>query len=96
MEVHVWVVSYDVADARTRRQLAEALEGLGRRIQHSVFECSLTVVEARFQLGRLAESLDPATDSLRAYPLCACCDPRAGRLPEGSEAQRHDGRVWVV
>ncbi|MGL4409129.1 CRISPR-associated endonuclease Cas2 [Zoogloea sp.] len=94
MEVHVWVVSYDVADARARRALAEALEGMGRRVQHSVFECRMTVVEARFHLGRLAEGLDPATDSLRAYPLCAWCDPRVSSL--GDEARCEDQRVWVV
>ena len=41
------LVTYDVTDDRRRRRVAKLLEGYGRRVQRSVFECNLT--KAQFQ-----------------------------------------------
>lgn len=94
MARHLWMVSYDVTDDRTRRQLAAQLHAFGERVQFSVFECHFTVAEARYHLGRMAQALDPATDSLRAYPLCAWCEPAVTWLGTGSRSA--DPHLWVV
>ena len=39
--MRLYVVSYDIADDDRRNDVAEALLGYGRRIQYSVFECTL-------------------------------------------------------
>ncbi|WP_345793305.1 CRISPR-associated endonuclease Cas2 [Thauera sp. JM12B12] len=88
------MVSYDVADARRRRRIEHALHALGDRVQYSVFECFLTLPEARFHLARLAEALDLRTDSLRAYPLCAWC--AAAVEWRGPGRRSEDKRVVVV
>lgn len=94
MERRPWVVSYDVTDSRRRRRLERALSALGNRVQYSVFECLMTVPEARFHLGRLAAELDLRTDSLRAYPLCAWCAETVIR--RGLSQQRCEKRVVVL
>lgn len=77
------VVSYDIPDDRRRTKLARALEGFGRRVQLSVFECHLDDAELdrlRTALGRLA---DPAEDSVRIYRVCGACRDRVEILGRG-------------
>lgn len=93
MERRLWMVAYDVSDNRRRLRLDRALQALGQRIQYSVFECHMTLVEARFHLGHLASDLDPQTDSLRAYPLCAWCEPAVKWVGEG---RRTDDRTLFI
>jgi CRISPR-associated protein Cas2 len=94
MESRLWMVAYDVADDRRRRRLERGLQALGVRVQYSVFECWLTLADARSHLGRLAAGLDGATDSLRAYPLCAWCAPAVTWIGQGEHSE--DIRVFVV
>jgi CRISPR-associated protein Cas2 len=93
----MWMVCYDVTDDRRRQAVARALSALGERVQYSVFECDFTPEEAHRVLGRLAEQLDPASDSLRAYPLCRWCSPRAAGFLSGSRIHAGSGeRVRVL
>lgn len=39
--MHLYVISYDIVDDKRRTGVANCLLGWGRRIQYSVFECSL-------------------------------------------------------
>lgn len=71
-----WMVCYDISDRRLRRDIEDALLALGERVQESVFECHLGIETLRLHLQPLATRLDRHTDSLRAYPLCAWCEPR--------------------
>lgn len=64
-----WVVCYDIANDRRRNKVSKALEGFGRRVQKSVFECELN--EARLTrleaiLGRI---INVQEDQIRFYPL---------------------------
>lgn len=78
------MICYDISDRRARRTVEQQLLGLGERVQESVFECHLDIETLRVRLQQLAAGLDSATDSLRAYPLCAWC--------EGQVAWRGEGR----
>ena len=71
MQARPWLICYDVSENRARRSVDKALQGLGQRIQHSVFLCRLTPAQAHQTLAELALLLDPGTDSLRFYPLDA-------------------------
>lgn len=71
-----FVVSYDVADNRRRRQLVELLKDYGRRVQESVFECALEPAELEQLRARLEELLDAEADSCRIYPVCDRCAQR--------------------
>lgn len=37
------VVVYDIPDNKRRKKLADFLEGYGRRVQYSVFECFISL-----------------------------------------------------
>lgn len=94
MERRLWMVAYDVSDNRRRHHLEQALQALGERVQYSVFECHLTLCEARFHLGRLAAGLNPQTDSLRAYPFCVWCATAIRWSGEGRRSE--DKRVYIL
>lgn len=64
-----WIVSYDVADNKRRRQLVFVLAKRMHRVQESVFEGLLNIHELRKTLAEAAEVLDCDDDKLRAYPI---------------------------
>jgi CRISPR-associated protein Cas2 len=74
----LWVVCYDITDDRQRLDVAHALEDVGARVQKSVFEVEASVEAVGRLAGRLEALIDPRTDDLRYYPLCAGCRRRAG------------------
>lgn len=64
-----WVVCYDVVDDKRRRRVQKILEGAGRRVQYSVFECELEpnhLVKLEKQLKRAIRNDE---DDVRFYPL---------------------------
>ena len=67
------VVSYDVSEDRRRRRLAARLVGRLERVQYSVFEGTVRRATIHEILTLAAKEIDPSTDSVRAYPLCARC-----------------------
>ncbi len=64
-----WVMCYDIVDDKRRRKVMKKMEGYGRRVQYSVFECELS----KEQLDRLERELnrliDETEDHIRVYPL---------------------------
>jgi len=94
MERRLWMVAYDVSDNRRRLRLDRELQAFGERVQYSVFECHFTLAEARLHLERLAAELDPLTDSLRGYPLCAWCEPAVQWVGEGH--RNKDKRLFIL
>jgi CRISPR-associated protein Cas2 len=91
MSLHV--ICYDLPDSRRRARCANLLEGFGRRVQKSVYECDLSATQARQLESRLAALLAP-DDKLNIYPLCGkdqdavLAWDRLGSLPPES--------LWVV
>jgi len=68
------VVVYDIVDDKTRRIVGEILEGFGRRVNRSVFECQVKHVKQRKKLeDALTREINPKVDSLRVYTVCANC-----------------------
>jgi CRISPR-associated protein Cas2 len=64
------VLCYDVGDDRRRLRLYQMMQGYGRAVQRSVFECELTASELERLRRRLRRIIDPAADSVRLYVLC--------------------------
>ena len=69
------LISYDVstknaAGRRRLRRIAQACSDYGKRVQFSVFECSLSHADWVRLRYRLLHEIDPAEDSLRLYLLC--------------------------
>jgi len=76
----LYVISYDIVQDRRRARMARLLEGLGYRVQYSVFECAMNRGNLSDFVQKGGPLLDLSTDSLRIYPLCASCAPRASCL----------------
>ena len=70
---HTYIVSYDIADPKRLRCVADILEGTGGRAQKSVFECFLSGAELRQLQQWLRVEIDSGQDSVRYYPLCRWC-----------------------
>lgn len=64
------VVSYDSVSDRRRRKLMKTLEGFGKRVQYSVFECLLTPTQVD-DLQRRLKKLAGKEDSVRFYFISA-------------------------
>ncbi len=61
------LVVYDIADNRRRYKLSKFLEGHGRRVQESVFECFLTLEEMRRLHQMVQGRINPKVDNVRFY-----------------------------
>jgi len=73
----MYLVSYDISDNRLRSKIAKTLEGYGRRVQYSVFECRLSRKQYEAMYRKLLELMDREEEgSIRIYCLCTSCDQR--------------------
>lgn len=67
------VVIYDISDSKRRLRIAKNLNGYGKRVQKSAFECVLN----RKQYDNLVERLSKIIqeeDLLRIYKIAGCAD----------------------
>lgn len=70
----LYVVCYDIVSDRRRKKVADMLLDFGSRVQKSAFECDLKTESRRRELlSRVRPLLDPKTDTLRLYRVCAAC-----------------------
>jgi CRISPR-associated protein Cas2 len=79
------IVCYDVntetkAGRRRLRRVARVCEGIGQRVQKSVFECQVNAMQFEALERELLSEMDTSLDCLRLY-----------RLPEtrGAEVREH-------
>ena len=89
-----YAISYDIRDDRRRLHVARVLKDFGSRVQLSVFEAYLEARDLERLRSRLAKHLDPETDSVRLYPLCAACCP--GILVLGQGVVTQDPEVIII
>ncbi|CAM3465560.1 MULTISPECIES: CRISPR-associated endonuclease Cas2 [Brevibacillus] len=57
----VYLICYDIADAKRWRKCHKLVKGYGERVQYSVFKCHLTdkqLAEMRWKLVKLLEEED--------------------------------------
>jgi CRISPR-associated protein Cas2 len=64
-----YIVTYDIPCDKRRRKVANLLEGYGKRVQYSVFECVLTAEKYVELKKRLKPRIKVEEDSVRLYPL---------------------------
>lgn len=70
------LVIYDIPDNKRRKKLSDFLEGYGRRVQFSAFECFLTLGEMRKLHEQLAKRVLLSEDDVRLYWINADAMPR--------------------
>ena len=89
------VVSYDISDDKRRRKVAGIMEGVGYRVQYSVFECDLTGPQLKKLMRRLRPYVKSREmDSIRFYPLPA--DAVGKMKVMGNDMARTLGVISVV
>lgn len=71
-----YVVSYDITEDRSRTKVAKLMEGVLTRVQYSVFEGEVPEPRLAEAVDRALEHIDPETDSIRVYRMCASCAAR--------------------
>jgi CRISPR-associated protein Cas2 len=65
----LYLVTYDIPCNKRRKKVSDLLEGYGRRVQYSVFECVLSAEKFAELQRRLKPRVKPEEDSIRFYPL---------------------------
>lgn len=65
----LYVVAYDIPDDKRRKKVSDLLEGYGKRVQYSVFECVLSKDKYNELSLRLKKRVKLSEDSIRFYPL---------------------------
>lgn len=65
------LVVYDIADDRRRLKLSNFLEGHGRRVQESVFECFISLDQMRTLHKKVQRKVEPSVDNVRFYWISA-------------------------
>jgi CRISPR-associated protein Cas2 len=64
-----YVVVYDIPCDKRRKKIADLLEGYGKRVQYSVFECVLSQSKYDEMRQRLKKKVKIQEDSVRFYPV---------------------------
>jgi CRISPR-associated protein Cas2 len=65
----LYVVTYDIPSDKRRKKVSDLLEGYGRRVQYSVFECVLSSSKFDELRQRLYKCIKLSEDNVRFYPL---------------------------
>jgi CRISPR-associated protein Cas2 len=87
------VVTYDIPEDKRRTKVHSLLKSYGQWMQYSVFECEVTAAQYAKLRSRLEKLIKPEKDSIRFYPLCACCQGKVERI--GGENVRDDS-IFLV
>ncbi len=88
------LVVYDVPDNKRRTKLAKFLEGYGRRVQYSVFECFLTLDEMTKLHDKVQKHVKENEDNVRFYWVPKDAVPRT--LTLGSMPPEEPPRVYII
>lgn len=64
-----YIVVYDIPCDKRRKKISDLLEGYGKRVQYSVFECILNKDKFNELKARLRKQIKLPEDSVRFYPL---------------------------
>lgn len=88
------LVVYDIPDDKRRTKLATFLEGYGRRVQYSVFECFLTLPEMRKLCDQVRRRVKESEDNVRFYWISE--EAMSQVLTIGSQLPEEPPDVYVV
>ncbi|QKD83383.1 CRISPR-associated endonuclease Cas2 [Thermoleptolyngbya sichuanensis A183] len=88
------LVVYDIPDDKRRQKLATFLEGHGRRVQYSVFECFISLADMKKLHEKVKRQVKPAEDNVRFYWIAADSLPKA--LTIGSSPPEPPPRAYII
>ncbi|MGJ3249209.1 MAG: CRISPR-associated endonuclease Cas2 [Elainellaceae cyanobacterium] len=88
------LVVYDIANNRRRQKLSKLLEGYGRRVQESVFECFLSFDEMKRLHDLVQKRVKPTEDNVRLYWISS--GALAKTLTIGSTAPQPPPNAYII
>ena len=88
------LVVYDIADDQRRLKLSSFLEGFGRRVQESVFECFIDFDEMQRLYHRVQRRVKPDLDNVRFYWIPSDALPKA--LTIGSPLPEPPPKLYII
>jgi len=88
------LVVYDIPDDKRRLKLSNFLEGHGRRVQQSVFECFLSLEKLEKLHQQVKKRVKPEEDNVRFYWIPADAVPRT--LTIGSPPPEPPPEVYIL
>ncbi|MEN9544624.1 MAG: hypothetical protein RLZZ598_1457 [Pseudomonadota bacterium] len=79
---HLYIVTYDISDARRWRAVFRLMHGYGEWLQLSVFQCRLTGARRAELLGRLRSAISSTEDHVMVIDIgrAESCEPRVQSL----------------
>ncbi len=63
------LVIYDIVDNKKRYNVKKILEGYGKRVQRSSFECYITESQLNILIKKCEHIIDKTADSFRVYKM---------------------------
>lgn len=85
-----FIICFDIANTKRLRKVAIALENVGERIQHSVFECFLSNADLVTLKQHIAKIIVPEEDHIRYYGLCHKDQAKVLLQGAGKRSQERD------
>jgi CRISPR-associated protein Cas2 len=89
-----YVIAFDITDDRIRYKAVKILLEHCYRVQKSVFEGFLSRPKLEECMKRLEVLIDPKTDSVRYYQLCAGCAENV--LASGNSPRIEDIQYTII
>ena len=88
------LVVYDIPDNKRRTKLSNFLEGYGRRVQYSVFECFLNLPQMQELYEKVQQRVNPEEDNVRFYWIYQ--DAASKTLTIGSDIPQPPPDYYVI
>ncbi|MBW4592499.1 MAG: CRISPR-associated endonuclease Cas2 [Brasilonema angustatum HA4187-MV1] len=88
------LIVYDIPEDKRRTKLSNFLEGYGRRVQLSVFECFLSLEEMRELHEKVKKLVKPVEDNVRFYWISQEAVSRV--LTIGGESPQPPPKYYVI
>ncbi len=83
----MYVVSYDIEKDKVRNKVAKTLEGFGKRVQYSVFECRISQDRFDTMYSRLASLMESEENgNIRFYNVCLNCEAKIATIGVASDS----------
>jgi len=94
----LYLVSYDIPSSdngdKRRYCLSRFLQGLGLRIQNSVFEVELYSERLPWMISQIRDLIEPTEDNIRVYPLCARCRGEVSLIGRKATVEYGETLIW--
>ncbi|XHX81314.1 MAG: CRISPR-associated endonuclease Cas2 [Stenomitos frigidus ULC029] len=88
------LIVYDIPSDKRRLKLSNFLEGQGRRVQESVFECFISLDKMEKLYQQIQKRVKPPEDNVRLYWIPSDALPKARTI--GSPLPEPPPKAYII